>query len=143
MTRASNSQSGFTITEVLIVLVVLGLIAAAVSPAILGRFDNAKVRAANLQLETLSASLDAFLVDVGRYPTLEEGLGALLTPPAAAPGWAGPYVRSERSLTDPWGEIVHYGQSDDGLPYVASFGADKTEGGEGSSADLRLPETAA
>ena len=140
MQHSKASQAGFTITEMLIVLVMLGLIAAAISPAIMGRFDNAKVRAANLQLETLSASLDAFLVDVGRYPTEEEGLDALLTAPPAAPGWAGPYVRSRRGLTDPWGELVRYGQSADGLPYVASFGADKVEGGVGSSADLQIPE---
>ncbi len=132
-------EAGYTLTELLVVIVVLALIAAAVTPQILGRFNAAKTRTARLHADTLAAAMDDFFIDVGRYPTPEEGVDALLTPPDAATGWTGPYVRSERSLVDPWGRpyLILPAEQTNTPPAVASFGADGAEGGEGPDADIR------
>ncbi|MEM6626135.1 MAG: type II secretion system major pseudopilin GspG [Pseudomonadota bacterium] len=140
MIQTNEKQSGYTITELLVVLTILGLIAAAISPQVIGRLDSSKVRAARLQLETISASFDSFFIDVGRYPTAEEGVDALLIEPANAPGWAGPYVRSIRNITDPWGEKYLYQITNDGRTRILTLGSDKSEGGENSAADIQIPE---
>jgi general secretion pathway protein G len=139
MTRLKG-ESGYTITELLVVLVILGLIAAAISPQIIGRLDSSKVRAAQLQLDVVLASFDAFYVDVKRYPTSEEGVDALLVAPPNAAGWSGPYVRSARNLTDPWGQRLVYNLDDAGYPTIRTYGSDKKEGGKGNAADLAAPE---
>jgi general secretion pathway protein G len=114
------------------------LIAAAVTPQILGRFNSAKTRAAQLHVDTLSAALDDFFIDVGRYPTAEEGVDALLEPPVDAAGWNGPYVRSSRNLVDPWGRkyLVVAAPSRNVPPAVMSRGADGVDGGEGTDRDV-------
>jgi general secretion pathway protein G len=141
--KRADPQGGYTLTEMLVVLVILGLIVAAISPQIIGRLDSSKVRAARLQLDVVLSSLDAFFVDVGRYPTNEEGVGALVTAPANAPGWAGPYARSARNLTDPWGALLIYRIDDAGQASVRTFGSDKKEGGTGNAADMSAPDLAA
>lgn len=134
-----RGEGGYTLTELLVVIVVLALVAAAVTPQILGRFNTAKSRTAQLHADTLSAALDDFFIDVGRYPTPEEGVDALMIKPASATGWAGPYVRSASSLTDPWGHKYLVGkQTSAGVsPPIVSLGADNAEGGEGQNADVR------
>jgi general secretion pathway protein G len=138
-TSPNHSEAGYTLTELLVVIVVLALIAAAVTPQILGRFNTAKTRTAQLHADTLSAALDDFFIDVGRYPTAEEGVQALLTAPETASGWSGPYVRSERTLIDPWGRkfLVSPPAASNLPPSVVSLGADGAEGGEGADADIR------
>lgn len=133
-----RSEAGYTLTELLVVIVVLSLVAAAITPQILGRFNTAKLRTAQLHTDTLAAALDDFYIDVGRYPTAEEGVAALISAPAGAAGWAGPYVRSQRSLVDPWGRIfvIAPSPSVDAPPLVVSFGADGAQGGEGPNADV-------
>jgi general secretion pathway protein G len=138
--RRHKGDEGYTITELLVVLVILGLIAAAISPQIIGRLDSSKVRAARLQVDVVLSSLDAFFVDVGRYPTNEEGISALLAAPPNAAGWAGPYARSERNVTDPWGGKLVYSVDDAGAASVRSYGSDRKEGGEGHAADLVAPD---
>lgn len=135
---ASHGEAGYTLTELLVVIVVLALIAAAVTPQIMGRFNSAKTRTAQLHANTLSAAMDDFFIDVGRYPTPDEGIIALLEPPPSAVGWIGPYVRSERSLVDPWGRryVILAPSAPNTPPSVASFGADGTEGGDGVDADI-------
>jgi general secretion pathway protein G len=140
--KRADRQAGYTVTELLVVLVILGLIAAAISPQIIGRLDSSKVRAARLQLDVVLSSLDAFFVDVGRYPTTEEGVNALLAAPPNAPGWAGPYARSARNVTDPWGRQLTYTIDDAGAASVKTLGADGKAGGTGTAADLVAPETA-
>lgn len=138
-TRMLTSQGGYTLTELLVVIVVLALIAAAVTPQILGRFNTAKVRTAQLQANTLAAALDDFFIDVGRYPTSEEGVDALFAAPASAKSWNGPYVRSERTLIDPWERkyVIGAPLAANRPPPIVSFGADGSEGGEGADADVR------
>jgi general secretion pathway protein G len=137
--RSNRGEAGYTLTELLVVIVVLALIAAAVTPQILGRFNTAKTRTAQLHADTLAAALDDFFIDVGRYPTAEEGITALLTAPPTAGGWSGPYVRSARTLTDPWGRqfLVLPPPANNLPPNVVSLGADGVEGGEGVDADIR------
>jgi len=137
----ARSDAGYTLTELLVVIVILSLVAAAITPQILGRFNTAKVRTAGLHANTLAAALDDFYIDVGRYPTSDEGVDALLIAPANAVGWGGPYVRSVRSLDDPWGRrfVVVAGVDLNMAPQVVSFGADGVEGGEGVNGDISFP----
>jgi len=138
--QRTKAEVGYTITELLVVLVILGLIAAAISPQILGRLDTSKVKSARLQLDVTLSALDAFHVDVGRYPTAVEGIDALLVQPEQAGGWAGPYVRSRRNLTDPWGAKLFYQVDEKGQALVMTLGADGREGGDGIDADLKAPD---
>lgn len=138
--KKPSSQAGYTITELLVVLVILGLLAAAISPQILGRLDSSKTRAARLQLDLVSSALDAFHIDVGRFPTEQEGVEALLTQPDGVSGWVGPYLRSRRNLTDPWGAVLLYSIDEKGQAIVSTFGADGKEGGSDGDADMRAPD---
>jgi general secretion pathway protein G len=121
-----------------VVIAVLSLVAAAITPQLIGRFNNAKARTAQLHVNTLAAAMDDFFIDTGRYPTADEGLRALVTAPGNAPGWRGPYVRSEQSLIDPWGRpfILSGNPSPTGAPLVMSLGADGAEGGSGVDSDV-------
>ena len=134
---AARGERGFTLMEMLVVLVVLGLIAAVAIPQVMKLLEGAKSKAAKIQLETLSQSLSHYQLDIGAYPTTEQGLKALWQSPGGAEAWNGPYVRQERQLADPWGRPFIYrspGQSGD---YdLISLGADGKEGGSGDDADL-------
>jgi general secretion pathway protein G len=135
-----HKDGGYTLTELLVVIVVLAMVAAAVTPQVFNRFSSAQSRSAMLQANTLSAALDEFFLDVGRYPTPEEGVAALLEQPATAPGWRGPYVRSGRNLEDPWGRRFLLRTAAAGHPpSVVSLGADGAEGGDGVNADIVFP----
>ncbi len=140
MTRPpARPEAGYTLTELLVVIVVLALIAAAVTPQILGRFNTAKTRTAQLQANTLAAAMDDFFIDVGRYPSPEEGIDALLQAPDGLGSWNGPYVRSAKTLIDPWDRKYLVGApaaANQPAPIV-SLGADGQEGGEGPDADVR------
>lgn len=137
--RRTRTDAGYTLTELLVVIVVLALVAAAITPQVLGRFNTAKARTAQLHADTLAAAMDDFFIDVGRYPTPQEGVGALLEEPANAAGWRGPYVRSQKNLTDPWGRVFEVGEPQVATapPPVLSRGADGAEGGERNDADIR------
>jgi len=134
----SRRQAGFTLIELLVVLVILGLLAAFVAPQVLNYLGKAKTDAANAQVQNIAGILDLYRLDVGRYPTEDEGLEALLEAPPDAPRWNGPYVRRRDALTDPWGNLYEYrfpGQ--DGRPFdLYSLGADQAEGGEGENQDI-------
>lgn len=135
--------NGYTLTEMLVVIAIIGLLAAVLAPNLIGNMGRAKVRAAHLQLETVSAGLEMHLSDVGRYPTTEEGLEALITPNPDALGWTGPYVRDQSLLIDPWGRALHYQPGADALSFrITSFGADGEEGGTGADADQAIPPDA-
>ena len=131
-------EQGFTLMEMLVVLVVIGLIAAVAIPQVMRLLESAKHKAARIQLETLSQSLNYYQLDIGGYPTTEQGLKALWQSPGQNEAWNGPYVRQERQLLDPWGRPFVYrspGQSSD---YdLISLGGDGKEGGTGEDADLK------
>src|SRR5215470_9315921 len=95
-----GTEHGFTLTELLVVLAILGLLAAVSVPQVLKYLDGAKVSTAKSSIEALSSALDHYRVDVGNYPDTEEGLHALLAAPADVSGWNGPYVKKQANLTD-------------------------------------------
>ena len=141
MIGGAKAQAGYTLTELLVVLLILGLIAAAIAPQVMGRLDRSKTRAAALQLETVGASLDLFKIDVGRYPTDEEGLSVLMTRPADAEIWDGPYVRTANNLIDPWGAPIAYkAPGGSGAFQLVSYGSDNASGGDGDAQDLTYPD---
>lgn len=134
-------RAGYTLTEMLVVIAIIGLLAAALAPNLLGQMGRARTKAARLQMETIAAGLELHLTDVGRYPTAEEGLDGLLVAGDGALGWTGPYVRDRGVLNDPWGRPIRYSAGADALSFrISSLGADGAEGGRGADADLALPD---
>lgn len=103
-----RGEEGFTLVELLVVLAILALLALIATPQVLKYLDRAKVSAAHTQVESLSSALDLYKLDVGRYPTTEEGLEALVVAPAGSESWNGPYIKKKASLTDPWGHPYVY-----------------------------------
>jgi general secretion pathway protein G len=135
-----NAEAGYTLTEMLAVMVIIGLIAAALAPGLVSQLGRSRVKAAQAQVETVAAAVEMFRSDVGRYPTQSEGLQALIAEPGDVEGWTGPYVKSERVLLDPWGRRMDYKLGEEGRSYaVTSFGADGVANGSGMNRDLTSP----
>lgn len=103
-----RDQDGYTLVELLVVLAILGLLATIATTQVLRYFASAKMSTAHAQVESLSSALDLYKLDVGHYPTSQEGLAALKTKPATAENWNGPYVKPATSLNDPWGHPFLY-----------------------------------
>ena len=134
----SHRTAGFTLIELMVVLVILGLLAGLVGPRLFGRIDRSKVQTAETQVKMLRGALQAFRLDLGRYPTTAEGLAALVRPsPEAADFWRGPYLDDEVPA-DPWRTPYRYQYPADNLQGFAlySLGADSKDGGEGINADI-------
>ncbi|TMA11405.1 MAG: type II secretion system protein GspG [Deltaproteobacteria bacterium] len=128
--------AGFTLVELLVVMVIIGLLAALVVPTYMGRERKARSQAARAQIELLGTALDTFRLDVGRYPTTQEGLEALRTQPSGLERWDGPYLKKEVP-TDPWGKPFVYRSPGEHGPYdLLSYGADGVPGGEGDNRDI-------
>jgi general secretion pathway protein G len=128
---------GFTLIELLVVLVILGLIASVVGPRVVGYLGGAKSDTAKLQIDEIGAALDLYKLEVGHYPTTEEGLQALVQAPAASTGWRGPYLKKVVVPKDPWGNPYHYAApGQHGVYDVYSFGADNRQGGEEENKDI-------
>ncbi len=135
-----GAEDGYTLTEMLVVIGIICLIAAVLTPSLMGQLGRARSKAAGLQLETMAAAVELFHSDVGRYPTQQEGLSALVTEPSAADGWSGPYIRDTKALNDPWNHPLIFKLAPDGEHfYVQSLGADGKPGGSGIDRDLRVP----
>lgn len=132
-------DGGYTLTEMLVVIAIIGVIAAVLTPNLMNQLSRARAKSAQLQLETVASSIEMFRADVGRYPTSEEGLKALISEPAEAEGWTGPYLRGSKDLKDPWGEAISYEPVGDNQFQVVSLGADRKPGGEATKRDLRAP----
>lgn len=135
--RARRGEAGFTLLELLVVLAILGLLAAIVAPQVLKYMGTSRTQVAKVQIENIDASLEHFDADVGRYPTPEEGLEALVHQPPNVANWNGPYMRKDSGLTDPWGEKYHYANpGKHGEVDVWSLGSDHAEGGTGEAKDV-------
>ena len=130
-------QAGFTLVELLVVLIILGLIAAFAAPRVIKFVGGAKTDSAKIQIERLSGVLDLYRLQVGRYPSADEGLNALMEQPADAPDWAGPYLKKADALIDPWRRPYIYRFPGEHGDYdLYSLGADGEDGGEGEDRDL-------
>lgn len=137
--RKRRRERGYSLLEVLIVLTIIALIAALVGPRLMAQLDRSKVTAARVQVRAISAAIETMRLDLGRYPTNQEGLGILNAPPGGpdAELWRGPYLDAETPV-DPWGAAYVYQapRADFQRPRVASLGADREVGGEGLAADI-------
>ena len=128
---------GFTLLELLVVIVIIGLLAAYVGPKYFSQLGKSEVTVAKAQIEAFEKSLDTYRLDVGRYPSAEEGLNALLTAPASAGAkWNGPYLK-KGIPPDPWGRAYQYRAPGTKSEYeIVSLGKDGQPGGEGENADI-------
>jgi len=134
---ARHRQAGFTLIELLVVIVIIGLLAALVGPKLFGRVGKGKQAAAQAQIELFGAALDNFRLDVGRYPTTEEGLKALLVKSGGLESWDGPYLKKQEIPSDPWGHSYLYTSPGEHGEYdLLSYGADGITGGDGENQDV-------
>ena len=133
----NHRQEGYTLVELLVVLAILGLLVAIAAPRLISYLGAAKADTAKIQVEKLGTVLDLYHLEIGRYPTDQEGLKALVERPSQLDAWNGPYLKNREALTDPWGRQYVYrfpGQHGDYDLY--SLGADGREGGDGENRDI-------
>jgi len=135
--RRRTRQRGFTLIEIMVVMAIIAMLAAMVGPRIMGSMSKAEVQAAAAQIERLGTALDTFRLDMGRYPSSQEGLAALMQPPSGASRWDGPYLNKDVPL-DPWDNPYQYrSPGGGGRPFdLFSFGADGAPGGDGNNRDI-------
>ncbi|MDD5297046.1 MAG: type II secretion system major pseudopilin GspG [Rhodocyclaceae bacterium] len=130
------SQSGFTLLELLVVMVIIGLLAGYVAPRFFAQVGKSEVKVAKAQIDGLEKALDQYRLDVGKYPTTEQGLAALNEKPAGEAKWAGPYLK-KAVPPDPWGRPYVYKQPGEHGEYdLLSYGKDGQPGGSGEDADI-------
>ncbi len=135
--RDRKGQAGFTLLELLVVLAILGLLAAIVGPQVIKYLGSSKAKTASVQARNVAASLELFRLDAGRYPTEAEGLSALMKAPPSVPIWNGPYLPQASALVDPWGNPYKFKvPGDHGEVDVFSLGSDNASGGSGEAKDV-------
>ncbi|MGH8478386.1 MAG: type II secretion system major pseudopilin GspG [Gammaproteobacteria bacterium] len=135
--KTKRRERGFTLIELLVVLVILGLLGGIVGPRVMKYLSSAKSDSARLQIQDFAGTLDLYKLEIGRYPTTDEGLKALVEQPSDAEGWSGPYLKKKQLPKDPWGNEYSYrfpGQHGEFDLY--SLGADNAEGGDGENKDV-------
>lgn len=134
--RRHARQGGFTLLELLVVLVILGLLAGYVAPKYFAQIGKSEVKTAKAQIVALEKALDQYRIDTGRYPSTEQGLAALNAKPADEPHWDGPYLK-KAVPNDPWGKPYQYkNPGEHGEVDISSFGRDGAPGGSGEDADI-------
>jgi len=140
--QGNRRELGFTMMELLIVLVIIGLLAALVGPALYQRIAPAKESVARAQIENFMTALDNYFIDTGRFPSVQQGLQALRAQPENETRWRGPYLKKEIPK-DPWGTaFVYRSPGRNGGYEIISYGADGREGGEGDNRDINSWEVA-
>lgn len=132
-----NKNCGFTLLELLVVLVIIGLMAGIVGPRLFGNVSKSEITVARAQIDSLGKALDQYRLDVGRYPASQEGLTSLMVRPAGETNWNGPYLKKAVPL-DPWGQPYQYRFPGEKSPDydLSSFGPDKMVGGDKENADI-------
>ncbi len=140
MQHTAGRNRGFTLIEIMVVVVIISVLIGLVAPNILGRVDEARVTAAHADIATIGQALDLYRIDNGNYPTTEQGLQALVTRPSAAPEpkkWnSSGYMKKKELPRDPWDNEYQYLRYPDGSFELLSYGADGREGGEDHDADI-------
>jgi general secretion pathway protein G len=132
----ASAVAGFTLLELLVVMVIIGLLAGYVAPKYFSQVGKSEVKVARAQLDAIEKALDQYRLDVGRYPSTEQGLAALNARPSGEAKWAGPYLKKE-TPPDPWGKPYQYKAPGENGEYdLFSFGKDGQPGGTGEAADL-------
>ena len=138
--RRARREDGYTLTEMLVVIAIIALIAAVLTPTLIGQLSRARAKSAQLQLDTVAAAVELFRSDVGRYPTTAEGLQALLTDPGGVESWTGPYLKDPKAVNDPWNRPLIYKLDAASNTFVVqTLGADGKPGGAGADRDLISP----
>ena len=136
--RPARRARGFTLLEMLVVFALVALLAGIVGPAVMNQLGGAKTKTARIQIADIDKAVEVFKLDTGRYPTTAEGLQALVTKPASASGWNGPYLKGGSLPSDPWGNPYRYANpGPNGGVEILSLGADNAPGGDGENADVR------
>ncbi len=131
-----RAQGGFTLLELLVVMVIIGLLASYVGPRYFSQIGKSEVKTARAQIDSLGKALDQFRLDTGHYPTMQEGMAALVTKPASEAKWDGPYLTKDVP-NDPWGNAYVYKIPGDHGEYdLLSYGSDGQAGGTGDAADI-------
>ena len=131
------AEGGFTLVEMLVVISIIGLIMALVGPRVLNYLTESKLKAAKIQIESLTSALDLYALDTGQYPSNSEGLEALMQRPGGIASWNGPYLKGNAVPKDPWGKsYVYRSPGQHGAYDILSYGADGQEGGTGAAADI-------
>jgi len=129
--------NGYTLVELLVVLAILGLLVALAAPRVIKYLGSAKTDTARIQIEKLAGVLDLYRLEIGRYPTEQEGMLALVEQPPQVDEWNGPYLKNRQSLIDPWGTPYLYQSPGEHGEYdLYTLGADGKEGGEGEDQDI-------
>ena len=135
--KLKRKQGGFTLLELLVALAILALLATLVGPRVIGYLGTSKSKAALVQIKNIQASIDLYLLDNGHYP---KSLNSLIKNSENTDGWAGPYLKSENGLVDPWGRKFIYKAPGKESDYeISTLGADNSEGGEGENQDIKSP----
>ena len=136
LNQAMKNQAGFTLVELIVVVIIIGLLAGLVVPQFIKQEEKATAKAAKAQIELFGTALDTFRLDVGRYPSSQEGMAALMQRPGGVDRWDGPYLRKDLP-PDPWGKpYVYKSPGDHGAYDIISYGADGVPGGDGNNRDI-------
>ena len=136
MEKYKKRERGFTLIEMLIVMVILGLLAALVGPRMFGKVGKSRQKAAKSQIALFETALDMMKLDTGKYPTTDQGLQALRVKPDDMKRWDGPYLPKDIPQ-DPWGNVYDYrSPGEHGDCDITSYGADGTSGGQGEDEDI-------
>ena len=132
-----DAETGMTLIEILVVLVLIGIVLGIVGGNFIGKGEKAKADAAKIEIGQIGQTLDLYKLEIGRYPTTQEGLQALIAAPTGVTNWNGPYWKKSSVPKDPWGNEYKYVSPAQSAPYeISSLGADGKEGGEGPNKDI-------